>query len=158
MVGYSSYKQLPQEAIFDITYNDLSLDLIADSKENIIQELKEYEQNKNYTTNIVDTVIVALATITKATIVAYYQYKEMVKNYIFKPLSSESKTIIELVFINRHYDLIVYKTELPVTTEQKLFDTDVPLKSVSNSVASNLEDSCVEAVGSNDDNIASIEC
>ena len=80
MVGYSSYKQLPQEAIFDIIYNDLSLDWIADSKENIIQELKEYEQNKNYTTNIVDTVIVALATITKATIVAYYQDKEMVKN------------------------------------------------------------------------------
>ena len=80
----------------------------------------------------------------------------MVKNYIFKPLSSESKTIIELEFINRHYDLNVYKTELPVTTEKKLFNTDVPLKSVSNSVASNL-DSCVEAVGSNDDNIAIIE-
>ena len=49
---------------------------------------------------MVDTVIVALATISKATIVAYYPDQEMVKNYIFKPLSSESKTIIELAFIN----------------------------------------------------------
>ena len=106
---------------------------------------------------MVDTVIVALATISKATIVAYYPDQEMVKNYIFKPLSSESKTIIELAFINGHYDLIVDKTELPVTTEKKLFDTDVPLKSVTNPVASNLEDSCEEAVGSNDDNTASIE-
>ena len=47
--------------------------------------------------------------------------------------------------------------ELPVTTEKKLFDTDVPLKSVTYPVASNLEDSCAEPVGSNDDNIASIE-
>ena len=109
LVGYSSYKQLLREASFDLTYNDLYLDWIADSKGNIIQELKEYEQNKNYTTNIVDTVIVALATITKATIVPYYQDKEMVKNYIFKPLSSESKTIIELAFINGHCDLIVDK-------------------------------------------------
>ena len=70
---------------------------------------------------MVDTVIVALATISKATIVAYYPDQEMVKNYIFKPLSSESKTIIELAFINGHYDLIVDKTELPVTTEKKAF-------------------------------------
>ena len=33
----------------------------------------------------------------------------------------------------------------------------MPLKSLSNPIASNLEDSCAEAVGSNDDNIASIE-
>ena len=102
LVGYSNYKQLFREAIFDITYNDLYLDWIADSKEIIIQELKEYEQNKNYTTNIVNIVIVALTTISKATIVAYYPDKEIVKNYIFKPRNSESKTIIKLTFINGH--------------------------------------------------------
>ena len=59
LVGYSSNKQLLREAIFDITYNDLYLDWIADPEENIIQELKEYEQSKNYITNIVDRVIVA---------------------------------------------------------------------------------------------------
>ena len=36
LFGYSSYKQLLQEAIFDITFNDLYLDCIADSKETII--------------------------------------------------------------------------------------------------------------------------
>ena len=65
LVGYSNYKQLLRH-----TYNDLYLDWIVDSKENIIQELKEYEQNKNYTTDIVDTVIVDLAAISKAAIVA----------------------------------------------------------------------------------------
>ena len=33
----------------------------------------------------------------------------------------------------------------------------MPLKLVSNPVASNLKDSCAKVVGSNDDNIASIE-
>ena len=49
------------------------------------------------------------------------------KNYIFKALNSESKTIIELAFINGDYDLIVDKPAPSVTTENKLFDTDVPL-------------------------------
>ena len=49
---------------------------IADSKENIIQELKEYKQNNNYTTDIVDTA-----------------YCPLVKNYIHKALISESKSI-----------------------------------------------------------------
>ena len=53
LAGYSNYKQLLREAIFDITYNDLYLDWIADSKENIIQKLKEYKESKNYTTNII---------------------------------------------------------------------------------------------------------
>ena len=80
------------------------------------------------------------------------------KNYIFKPLNSEIKTIVELAFINGHYDLVVDKSALSITTEKKkLFDTDAPLKSVSNPVASNLKDSCAKTVGSNDDNIASIE-
>ena len=36
LVGYSNYKLLLREAIFGITFNDLYLDWIADSKENII--------------------------------------------------------------------------------------------------------------------------
>ena len=76
---------------------------------------------------------------------------------MFKPLRSESKSIIELAFINGHYDLIVDKTALPVTTEKSLFGTDVPLKSVSNPVASNSEDSYAETVGSNDENSASVK-
>ena len=69
-----------------------------------------------------------MATICKASIVVYYPGKEIVKNYIFKPLNSESKTIIELAFLNGHYDLIVIKSALSVTAEEKLFGTDVPLK------------------------------
>ena len=91
LVGFSNYKQLFQEAIFDITYNDLYLDWIAYSKENIIQWLKEYKQNKNYTTNIVETVIVVLAKTSKTNIVAYYPDTEIVKNYIFKLLTVKIK-------------------------------------------------------------------
>ena len=68
-----------------------------------------------------------MAATSKATIVAYYPDKEIVKNYIFKALNSESKTIIEFAFINGDYDLIVDKPAPSVTTENKLFDTDVPL-------------------------------
>ena len=42
-------------------------------------------------TDIVDTVIVAFATISKATIIAYYPDKELVKNYIFKLLAVKVK-------------------------------------------------------------------
>ena len=69
------------------------------------------------------------------------------KNYLFKPLNSENKPIIELAFVIGHYVLIADKTALPVTKkkkqkqQQKLFDTDLSLKLVSNLVASNLEDS-----------------
>ena len=69
------------------------------------------------------------------------------KNYLFKPLNSENKPIIELAFVIGHYVLIADKTALPVTKKkktkqkQKLFDTDLSLKLVSNLVASNLEDS-----------------
>ena len=63
------------------------------------------------------------------------------KNYLFKPLNSENKPIIELAFVIGHYVLIADKTALPVTKKKKLFDTDLSLKLVSNLVASNLEDS-----------------
>ena len=101
------------KAFFDITCNDLYLDWIADSNENSIQELKEYKQNKNFTSNIFDII--------KTTIVLCYPNKEVVKSYIFKPLDSESKTVIELAFINGHFDLVVDKAALPVTTERKPF-------------------------------------
>ena len=54
----------------------------------------------------------------------------MMKNYIFKPFNSESKTIIELAFINGHYDLIVDKLALPISTDKKLFDTDDNITSI----------------------------
>ena len=70
------------------------------------------------------------------------------KNYLFKPLNSENKPIIELAFVIGHYVLIADKTALPVTKKKKKkkqkpknFDTYLSLKLVSNLVASNLEDS-----------------
>ena len=121
LIGYSSYKQLLREAISDISFNDLYKDWISESKETTLEELKEYEQRKKYNANIVDIIIVALATISKASIVAYYIDKETVKNYIFKSSIGDSKTIIELAFINGHYDLIVDKETLTLNTEEGKF-------------------------------------
>ena len=107
-------------------------------KENLHRK-KKYEHNKNFITNIVNTVIVALA-------ITYYLDKAIVKNYMPKPLNSESKTMIEFAFIKKHYNVIVDKIAF-----------DVPLKSVSNLVANNLKDSCGEPVGSSNDNVDSTE-
>ena len=41
------------------------------------------------------------------------------KNYLFKPLNSENKPIIELAFVIGHYVLIADKTALPVTKKKK---------------------------------------
>ena len=45
---------------------------MSDSKEEVFRCLAEYQNVKIYTSNIVDIVIVALATVVNITIVAYY--------------------------------------------------------------------------------------
>ena len=51
-----------------------------------------------------------LATVTNVTIVAYYLDGLTVKNHVFKPTQKQSIAIIEVCFINGHYDLIVDAT------------------------------------------------
>ena len=51
-----------------------------------------------------------LATVTNITIVAYYLDGLTVKNHVFKPTQKQSIAIIEVCFINGHYDLIVDAT------------------------------------------------
>ena len=53
--------------------------------------------------------------------------------------------------------LLLIKQYFQQPRQKKLFDNDVPLKSVSNPAASNLKHSCAEAVGYNNGNIGSIE-
>ena len=78
---------------------------MSDSKE----EVFKYQNEKFYTSNIVD-IIVALATVTNITIAAYYLDRLTVKNHVFKPTQKQSIANIELCFINGHYDLIVDAT------------------------------------------------
>ena len=51
-----------------------------------------------------------LATVTNITIVAYYLDGLTVKNHVFKPTPKQSIAIIEVYFINGHYNLIVDAT------------------------------------------------
>ena len=83
---------------------------MSDSKEEVFRCLAEYQNEKIYTSNIVDIVIVALATVTNITIVAYYLDRLTVKNHVSKPAQKQSIAIIEVCFINGHYDLIVDAT------------------------------------------------
>ena len=71
--------------------------------------MAEYQNENIYTSNIVD-IIVALATVTNITIVAYYLDGLTVKNHVFKPTQKQSIAIIEVCFINGRYDLIVDAT------------------------------------------------
>ena len=71
--------------------------------------MAEYQNENIYTSNIVD-IIVALATVTNITIVAYYLDGLTVKNHVFKPTQKQSIAIIEVCFINGYYDLIVDAT------------------------------------------------
>ena len=70
----------------------------------------EHQNVKIYASNIADIVTVASTTIANVTIVAYYLDRLTVKNNVFKPTQKQSIGIIEVCFINGHYDLIVNTT------------------------------------------------
>ena len=84
---------------------------MSDSKEEVFRCLAEYQNVKIYTSNIVDIVIVALATVANITIFAYYLDGITVKNLVFKPTRKQiSIAINKACFINDHYELIVNAT------------------------------------------------
>ena len=83
---------------------------MSDLKEEVFQYLAEYQNIKIYKSNIVDIVIVALATVANITIVANYLDGLTVKNHVFKPTQKQSIAIIEVQFISGYYELIVDTT------------------------------------------------
>ena len=72
--------------------------------------MAEYQNVKIYTSNIVDIVIVALATVANITIVAYYLDGLTVKNHVIKPIKKQSIATDEACFINGHYELFADAT------------------------------------------------
>ena len=79
---------------------------MSDSKE-VFRCLVEYRNVKIHTSNIVDIAIVALAAVASITIVTYYLDGLTVKNHVFKPTKKQIIAIIEVCFINGHFELIV---------------------------------------------------
>ena len=67
---HHNYKELFRDIISDIKYNDIYSAWMSDSKEEVYWCLAEYQNEKIYTSNIIDIVIVALATAANITIIA----------------------------------------------------------------------------------------
>ena len=98
---------------------------MSDLKEEVFRCLAEYQNVKIYTSDIVDIVIVVLTTMTNITIVAYYLDGLTVKNHALKPTQMQSIAIIEVCFINGHYELIVNATaEAELEHESIIFNQD----------------------------------
>ena len=109
LLQYSNYKEFFRKAIFDIAHNEIYKFWIAETKETVLKNLKHYEENKIYTSNIVDPFFSSLATVCKATIITYYITDDTVQNHLFTPLKNESTVVIEVCFVNGHYDLVIQK-------------------------------------------------
>ena len=78
------------DTICDIKHDDIYRTWMSDSKDEVIQCLAEHQNEKIYTSNIVDIVIFALATVANITIVAYYLDDLTVTNHVFKPTQKYS--------------------------------------------------------------------
>ena len=100
---------------------------MSDSKEEVFRCLAEYQIVKIYTSNIVDIVIVALATVANITIFAYYLDGLTVKNHVFKPTRKQiSIAINKACFINVHYELNVDATaQAELECESIIFKQDL---------------------------------
>ena len=83
-------KKLFWDTICDIKHDDIYRTWMSDSKDEVIQCLAEHQNEKIYTSNIVDIVILALATVANITIVAYYLDDLTITNHVFKPTQKYS--------------------------------------------------------------------
>ena len=99
LLQYSNYKELSRKAIFDIAHNEIYKFRMIETKETVLKNLKRYEENKAYTSNIVDLFLSSLGTICKATIITYYITDGTVQNHIFTPLKNESTVVIVLLMV-----------------------------------------------------------
>ena len=108
---YYNYKELFRDSICDNKYNDIYSTCMSDLKDKVFQCLAEYQNKNIYTSNIVDTVIVALTTVANITIVSYYLDGLTVKNHVFKPTQKQSNAIAEVCSIIGHYHLIANTTD-----------------------------------------------
>ena len=98
---------------------------MSGSKEEVFRCLAEYQNQNIYTSNIVDIVIAVLANVTNKTIVAYYLDGLTVKTHVFKLTQKQSIAIIEVCFINDHYDLIADATaQTKLKYESMIFNQD----------------------------------
>ena len=74
-----------------------------------MKNLKQYDDNKVYASNIGDLILGSLATVSKATSRVYYITDGTFQNNVFIPLKNESKVAVEVCFVNGHPDLVIQK-------------------------------------------------
>ena len=105
----SNYKELFGEGIFSTAHKKIFKFWITESKETVLKNLKQYDDNKVYTSNIVDQFLGSLVTACKATSIVYYITDGTFRNNIFIPLKNKSNVAVEVCFVNGHTDLVVQK-------------------------------------------------
>ena len=106
---FVTYKHLVRATVQEITGKSESLYFpwLVDDKEETLNQLMQYEDEKKYTSNIVDIFLKALATICSSAIIAYFPKEDEVSNHIFYPTSeTETTSSIEITFVGGHCDLI----------------------------------------------------
>ncbi|XP_066936070.1 uncharacterized protein [Clytia hemisphaerica] len=106
----NSYKELLHQAIKEVKKEEYAI-WVNGSKENADAELKAFEEKKEYTTNIVDVVILALVKMTSTKLKIYYVEGESVNYHEFKPDDGTILSNIELSFTNGHYDYVIASEE-----------------------------------------------
>ena len=120
-----TYKQLFKTAVKEIKSNtdERYNSWLVDSKESTLEQLKLYENEIKYSSNVVDLFLVALSDVCKATIIAYYTADDdTIKHHIFHPTHGDSSTLIEVSFVGGHYDLVVDKLQPYITASEIALD------------------------------------
>ena len=112
---FITYSALFKAAVEKIKSNiNLYTSFLTESVESALEDLDSYLEDKQYSlnSNIVDVVIYALATETSCQIKIHYQeHDKSFDTNLINPENAHavSKRIIEVAFINGHYDLVIKK-------------------------------------------------
>ena len=110
MPTFTNYRQLLRAAITEVKQNHYSI-WMTDQVRTIESDLKEYEEEKTYTSNVVDVITVALAKVASVKLTIYYVDKENLCSHVIQPIDNFDLNV-ELSFVNGHYDFICDSTNV----------------------------------------------
>ena len=112
---FITYSALFKAAVEKIKSNiNLYTSFLTESVESALEDLDSYLEDKQYSlnSNIIDVAIYALATETSCQIKIHYQdHDKSFDTNLINPENAHAvnKRIIEVAFINGHYDLVIKK-------------------------------------------------
>ena len=108
----TNYKQVLREAVCEVNRGNY-WSWMTDQVKTTELDLKEYEERKTYTSNVVDIIIIAFAKVASVKLTVYYVDDETVCKHVIQPVD-DFQANIELSFVNGHYDFISSSTAVRV--------------------------------------------